>query len=62
MYQKTFASIFIKIELLNNTLRCGNIYRSLLIDNYSNKIFLENIDEFFKNSKESLNKCVVLEI
>ena len=38
MHKKAFKSIFIKIELLNNTVCCGNVYRSPLNDNYSNKI------------------------
>ena len=35
---------------------CGNVYRSPLNDNYSNKIFLE---ECFQNSRESLDKCII---
>ena len=33
--------------------------RSSLNNNYSNKIFLDNLEEFFQNSKESLNKCII---
>ena len=33
MHEKVFESIFIKIELLNNTVRCGIVYRSPLNDN-----------------------------
>ena len=39
---------------------CGNIYRSPLNDNYSNTIFLDNLDECFQNNKESLNKCTII--
>ena len=60
MNEKIFESIFIKIKLLNSTVCCGNIYRSPLNDNYSNKIFLDNLDECFQNSKESLNKCIII--
>ena len=61
MHEKAFESIFIKIELLNNTVCCGNAYRSPLNDNYSNKIFLYNLEECFQNSRESLNKCITTE-
>ena len=53
MHEKVFESIFIKIELLNNIVCCGNVYRSPLNDNYSNKIFLDNLEEYFQNSRES---------
>ena len=33
--------------------------KSPLSDNYSNKIFLDNLEEFFQNSRESLNKCII---
>ena len=59
MHEKAFESIFIKIELLNNTVCCGNVYRSPLNDNYSNKIFLDNLEECFQNSRESLNKRII---
>ena len=38
---------------------CGNVYRSPLNDNYLNKIFLDNLEEYFQNSTESLNKCII---
>ena len=59
MHEKVFESIFIKIELLNSTVYCGNVYRSPLNDNNSNKIFLDNLEECFQNSRESLNKCII---
>ena len=71
LFKKTFEYIFTTIELLNNTVCYGNIYRSSLNNNYtiiqvyslsklySNKIFQVNLDECFLNSKESLNKCII---
>ena len=59
MHEKAFESIFIKIELLNNTVCCGNVYKSPLNDNYSNKIFLDNLVECFQTSRESLNICII---
>ena len=59
MHEKAFESIFIKIELLNNTVCCGNVYRSPLNDNNPNKIFLDNLEECFQNSRESLNICII---
>ena len=54
MHEKAFESIFIKIQLLNNTVCCGNVYRFPLNDNYLNNIFLDNLEECFQNSRESL--------
>ena len=53
MNEKIFESIFIKIQLDNENLFCGNIYRSPSNDNYLNKNFLNNLYNCIHNSNES---------
>ena len=43
MNKKIFESIFIKIQLDNENLFCGNIYRSPSNDNHLNENFLNNL-------------------
>ena len=59
MNEKIFESIFIKIQLDNENLFCGNIYRSPSNDNHLNENFLNNLYNCIHNSNESLNKCFI---
>ena len=59
MNEKIFESIFIKIQLHNENLFCGNIYRSPSNDNHLNENFLNNLYNCIHNSNESLNKCFI---
>ena len=59
MNEKIFESIFIKIQLHNENLFCGNIYRSPSNDNHLNEKFLNNLYNCIHNSNESLNKCFI---
>ena len=59
MNEKIFESIFIKIQLDNENLFCGNIYRSPSNDNPLNENFLNNLYNCIHNSNESLNKCFI---
>ena len=59
MNEKIFESIFIKIQLHNENLFCGNIYRSPSNDNHLNENFLNNLYNCIHNNNESLNKCFI---
>ena len=59
MNEKIFESIFIKIQLHNENLFCGNIYRSPSNENHLNENFLNNLYNCIHNSNESLNKCFI---
>ena len=59
MNEKIFESIFIKIQLHNENLFCGNIYRSPSNDSRLNESFLNNLYNCIHNSNESLNKCFI---
>ena len=59
MNKKIFESIFIKIQLHNENLFCGNIYRSPFNDSRLNENFLNNLYNCIHNSNESLNKCFI---
>ena len=58
MNKKFFESIFIKIQLDNKNLFCGNIYR-FPNDNHLNENFLNNFCNCIHKSNESLNKCFI---
>ena len=57
--EKIFESIFIKIQLHNENLFCGNIYRSPSNDSRLNENFLNNLYNCIHNINESLNKCFI---
>ena len=59
MNEKIFESIFIKIQLHNENLFCGNIYRSPSNDSRLNESFLNNLYNCIHNSNKSLNKCFI---
>ena len=59
MNEKIFESIFIKIQLHNENLFSGNIYRSPSNDSHLNKNFMNNLYNCIHNSNESLNKCFI---
>ena len=59
MNKKFFQSIFTKIQLHNENLFCGNIYRSPSNDSHLNEKFLNNLYNCIHNSNESLNKCFI---
>ena len=59
MNEKFFESIFIKIQLHNENLFCGYIYRSPSNDSRLNENFLNNLYDCIDNSNESLNKCFI---
>ena len=48
-----------RVQRVNNSVCCDNIYRFPLNDDYSNKIFLDNLEECFQNNKKSLNKYII---
>ena len=52
--EKNFESIFIKIQLDNENLFYGNIYRSPSNDSHFNENFLNNLFNCIHNSNESL--------
>ena len=59
MNEKNFESIFIKIQLHNENLFCGNIYRSPSNDSHLNENFLNNLYNCIHNNNESLNKYFI---
>ena len=59
MNEKIFKSILKKIQLHNENLFCGNIYKTPSNDNHLNENFLNNLYNCIHNSNESLNKCFI---
>ena len=60
MNEKIFESIFIKIQLHNENLFCGNIYRSPSNDTRLNESFLNNLYNCIHNSNESLETLIMI--
>ena len=61
MNEKIFELIFIKIQLHNENLFCGNIYRSPSNDIRLNENFLNNLYNCIHNSNESLTNVLSME-
>ena len=58
MHEKLFKSIFVKLELQNERIICGTIYRSPSHDTGSNQIFFDNLKETFEYTKSN-HKCFI---
>ena len=58
MHEKLFESIFIKLELQNENIICGTIYRSPLHDTRSNQFFFDHLEETFESAKSN-HKCFI---
>ena len=58
MHEKLFESIFVKLELQNESIICGTIYRSPSHDTGSNQIFFDNLKETLESIKSN-HKCYI---
>ena len=58
MHEKMFESVFIKLEVKNETIICGTIYRSPLHDSESNQFFIANLKTTLRSIKAN-HKCFI---